>query len=148
MSPPLIHEALFQQMSILDFFLPGFSNIIGNVSQALNGNMSRYTHLVCIFAILAFLRRYVSQLGFWFMKYFSWTSSRGLENAALSLLATIKTRQAPYGEHENGMKKFFRYAPWEGDLCLWYNWTLLLYQSALVDVGFNKEERVSVTCFG
>lgn len=70
-SPPLIQEALFQQMSVLDLFLPGFTNITSTVSQALSGNLTGYTHLMCIFALAAFLKPYVFQLRSWFIEHFS-----------------------------------------------------------------------------
>lgn len=63
--------ALFQQMSVLDLWLPGFANITSPVSQTLGGNTSGFAHLVCIFAILlAFFRPHESRLGSWLMKYF------------------------------------------------------------------------------
>lgn len=70
-SPPLIQEALSQQMSVLDLFLPGFSNITSAASHVLSGNWTSYTHLVCIFALAAFLKPYVFELRYWFLEHFS-----------------------------------------------------------------------------
>lgn len=70
-SPPPIKEALSQQMSVLDLFLPGFTNITSAASHVLSDNLSSYTHLMCIFALTAFLKPYVIQLRDWFIEYCS-----------------------------------------------------------------------------
>lgn len=70
-SPPLIQEALSQQMSVLDLFLPGFTNITSAASYALSGNMTGYTQLMCLFALTALLKPYVFELKYWLTKHFS-----------------------------------------------------------------------------
>jgi hypothetical protein len=68
LSPPLIQEALSQHMSVLDLFLPGFTNITSAASQVLNGNLTGYTQLMCLFALVAFLKPYVFELRDWFIQ--------------------------------------------------------------------------------
>lgn len=36
--------------------------------------------------------------------------------------------------------------PWEDSFLFWYKYNLLYYQTTLVDVGFHREEQVSITC--
>ncbi|KAH6883603.1 P-loop containing nucleoside triphosphate hydrolase protein [Thelonectria olida] len=152
-------------MSVLDLFLPGFTNITSTVSQALSGNLTGYTHLMCVFALAAFLKPYVFQLRSWFIEHFTstvhikhsdetydmiqtWISSRGLDDAARSLLAKVRTKQEAHEGHDTRTKKALRYAPWEGSFCFWYKKNLLFYQTTQVDVGFHREEQISVTCVG
>ncbi|KAG6992181.1 hypothetical protein FocnCong_v017585 [Fusarium oxysporum f. sp. conglutinans] len=68
-SPPLTPRSLSQQMSVLDLFLPGFTNITTAASQVLSGNLTGYTQLMCLFALAAFLKPYVSQLKDWFLQH-------------------------------------------------------------------------------
>ncbi|RSL58675.1 hypothetical protein CEP51_014041 [Fusarium floridanum] len=69
LSPPLIQKALSQQMSVLDLFLPGFTNITSAASQILSGNLTGYTHLMCILALAAFLKPYIFELRDWFIEH-------------------------------------------------------------------------------
>lgn len=77
-----------------------------------------------------------------------WISSRGLENAARSILAKVQTRQKASHGHGSCTKKALRYAPWEGKFYFRYKNNLLFYQTTQVDVGFHKEEQISITCVG
>lgn len=78
----------------------------------------------------------------------TWISSRGLDNAARSVLAKVRAKQkAPIG-HNTRTKKALQYAPWESAFCFWYKNSLLFYQTTQVDVGFHKEEQISITCVG
>ncbi|RBA13413.1 mitochondrial chaperone bcs1 [Fusarium proliferatum] len=164
-SPPLIPGSLSQQMSVLDLFLPGFTNITTAASQVLSGNLTGYTQLMCLFALAAFLKPYVSQLKDWFLQHCTstiyikssdetyhmvqtWISSQGLDDTARSILAKVKTKQNPTQGHDPHAKKALRYAPWEGSFVFWYKHNLLYYQTTQVDVGFHKEEQISITCAG
>ncbi|KAJ3453432.1 hypothetical protein MRS44_017679 [Fusarium solani] len=164
-SPPLIQEALSPQMSVLDLFLPGFTNITSAASQILSGNLTGYTQLMCIFALAAFLKPYVFQLRDWFIEHCTstiyikysdethdmiqtWISSRGLDDTARSLLAKVRTKQKAHEGHDPRNKKALRYAPWEGSFWFWYKNNLLFYNTTQVDVGFHKEEQISITCVG
>ncbi|CAG9956760.1 unnamed protein product [Clonostachys rosea f. rosea IK726] len=165
LSPPLIQEALSQPLSLLDLFLPGFSNITNTASQVLNGNLSSYTQLMCIFALAAFLKPYLFQLRYWFIDHCTstvhvkqsdetydmiqaWISSRALDDASRSILARVGTNQRTHGDSDACAKKALQYAPWEGAFYFWYRKNLLFYQTLQVDIGFHKEERISVTCIG
>ncbi|KND86180.1 putative mitochondrial chaperone BCS1-B [Tolypocladium ophioglossoides CBS 100239] len=157
--------SLPQQMSVLDLFLPGFTNLTSAASQALSGNLTGYTQLMCLFALAAFLKPYVFQLKRWFIEHCTstiyiessdetyhmaqtWISSHGLDDTSRSILAKVRTKQNPTQGHDLRTKKALRYAPWEGSFVFWYKNNLIHYQSTLVDVGFRKEERISVTCAG
>ncbi|KAL5625701.1 hypothetical protein FOBRF1_000044 [Fusarium oxysporum] len=165
LSPPLIFGSLPQQMSVLDLFLPGFTNITSAANQALSGNLNGYAQLMCLFALAAFLKPYVFELKYWFLEHFTstvhvkrsdetfdmiqcWISSQGLENAARSILAKVQTRQKASHGHGSCTKKALRYAPWEGKFYFRYKNNLLYYQTTQVDVGFHKEEQISITCVG
>ncbi|KAF9767934.1 hypothetical protein IL306_014833 [Fusarium sp. DS 682] len=50
--------------------------------------------------------------------------------------------------HDSHAKKTLRFAPWEGSFLFWYKHILLYYQTTQVDVGFHKEEQISITCAG
>uniref|UniRef100_A0A8H7K2N6 BCS1 N-terminal domain-containing protein n=1 Tax=Bionectria ochroleuca TaxID=29856 RepID=A0A8H7K2N6_BIOOC len=161
-SPPLIQEPLSQPMSILDLFLPGFSNITNAASQVLNGNMSGYTQLMCLFALAALLKPYVFRFIDWFIDHFTstlrikrrdetydmiqaWVSAHGLDDAARSIRAKVNTKRRT---HDARTKKPLQYGPWEGAFYFWYGRYLLSYKTTQVDVGFHKEEQISITCVG
>jgi chaperone BCS1 len=72
-------------------------------------------------------------------------SEYGLDDAALSIRATVNTKQST---HDTRIKKPLQYAPWEGAFFFWYKNHLLSYQTTLVDLGFHKEELISITCVG
>ncbi|PNP51918.1 hypothetical protein FNYG_15871 [Fusarium nygamai] len=164
-SPPLIQEALSQQMSVLDLFLPGFTNITSAASQILSGNLTGYTQLMCIFALAAFFKPYIFELRDWFIEHCTttiyiqrsdethdmvqtWISSHRLDGAARSMLAKVRTKENPNRENNPQGKKALRYTPWEGSFLFWYKNNLLYYRTTLVDVGFHKEEQISITCAG
>jgi hypothetical protein len=71
LNPRIIPGSLSQQMSVFDLFIPGFTNITNTASQALSGNWTGYTQLMCLFALAAFLKPYVLQLKYWFVDYCS-----------------------------------------------------------------------------
>jgi mitochondrial chaperone BCS1 len=71
LTPPLIFGSLPQQMSVLDLFLPGLTNITSAANQALSGNLNGYAQLMCLFALAAFLKPYVFELKYWFLEHFS-----------------------------------------------------------------------------
>ncbi|CAG9953437.1 unnamed protein product [Clonostachys rosea f. rosea IK726] len=161
-SPPLIQETLSHPMSVLDLFLPGFSNITNAASQVLNGNMSGYTQLMCLFALAALLKPYVFRFIDWFIDHFTstlrikrrdetydmiqaWVSAHGLDDAARSIRAKVNTKRRT---HDARTKKPLQYGPWEGAFYFWYGRYLLSYKTTQVDVGFHKEEQISITCVG
>ncbi|KFA80180.1 hypothetical protein S40288_10056 [Stachybotrys chartarum IBT 40288] len=165
LNPPFIPGSLSQQISVLDLFLPGFTNITNAASQALNGNLTGYTQLVCLFALAAFLKPYMLQLKYWFIDHCTstiyikssdetyhmvqtWISSRGLDNTARSIVAKVRTKQNPTQGYNHCTKKALWYDPWEGSFVFWYKYNLLYYQTILVDVGFHKEEQITFTCVG
>lgn len=78
----------------------------------------------------------------------TWISSHGLDNTSRSILAKVRTKQNPTQGHDLRTKKALRYAPWEGSFVFWYKNKWIHYQSTLVDVGFHREEQISVTCAG
>lgn len=73
-SPPLIQETLFEQMSVLDLFLPGFTNIASAVSSN--------SHLMCIFALVALLKPYAFMLWVWFIEHCSLWSKSNSQNSS------------------------------------------------------------------
>ncbi|KID87146.1 mitochondrial chaperone BCS1, partial [Metarhizium majus ARSEF 297] len=165
LSPPLIQETLSHKMSMLNLFLPGFSNVTSAASQALNSNMPGYTQLMCLFALAALLKPYLFHFTNCFIQHFTstvqikrsdetydmiqaWISSRGLDDAARSILARVRTKQRAHGAYDACDKKAIQYASWEGAFYFWYRKNLLLYQTTQVDAGFHKEERISITCVG
>ncbi|KAH7302879.1 P-loop containing nucleoside triphosphate hydrolase protein, partial [Stachybotrys elegans] len=131
--------------------------------QALSGNWTVYTQLMCLFALAAFLKPYMLQLKYWFIVYCTstlyikpseetyhmvqtWISSRRLDDTARSILAKVRTKRNPAKEYSD--KKALWYAPWEGSFVFWYKNNLLYYKTVLVDNGFHKEEQISVACIG
>ena len=70
-SSPFIPGSLSQQMSVVDLFLPGFTNITSAASQVLSGNWTIYTQLMCLFALAAFSKPYMIHIKDWFTKYCS-----------------------------------------------------------------------------
>ncbi|WAO93443.1 Hypothetical protein NCS54_01099100 [Fusarium falciforme] len=165
LSPPLIQEALSQHVSVLDLFLPGFTNITNAASQAFNGNLTGYTQFMCLFALVAFLKPYVFELRDWFIQRCTttiyikrsdethdmvqaWVSSRRLDDAARSMLAKIRTKQDSTREKHLEGKKALQYAPWEGSFLFRYKCNVLQYRTTLVEQGFHKEEQISITCAG
>ncbi|RSL40394.1 hypothetical protein CEP54_016132 [Fusarium duplospermum] len=152
-------------MSVLDLFLPGFTNITSAASQVLGGDLTDCTHLMCIFALVAFLKPYVFELRDWFIQHCTttiyiqrseethemvqnWVSSRRLDDAARSMLAKIRTKQDSTREKHLEGKKALRYTPWEGSFFFRYKCNLLYYRTTLVDCGLHKEEQISITCVG
>ncbi|CAH0055880.1 unnamed protein product [Clonostachys solani] len=130
-SPPLIQEALSQPMSILDLFIPGLSNITGVASQVLNGKMTIYTQLMCLFGLATLLKPYLSQLRDWLIEDFTstvhikqsdetydmiqaWVSSHKLDDASRSILAKVMTKRKTQDDYDAHTKKTLQYAPWEG----------------------------------
>ncbi|KAI9152387.1 putative mitochondrial chaperone BCS1-B [Paramyrothecium foliicola] len=145
LSPPLIQEALSQHMSVLDLFLPGFTNITSAASQALNGNLTGYTQFYVHLCIGCALEAIHSDETHDMIQ--AWISSRGLDDTARSILAKVRTKQRTHG-HDPGVKKALQYAPWEGSFVFWYKHNPLYYRTTLVDVGFHQEEQISITCAG
>ena len=100
-SSPFIPGPLSQQMSVIDLFLPGFTNITSAASQALSGNWTIYTQLMCVFALAAFLKPYVLHLTDWFTKHFSECSDllRQLQahHYSINNLHQDLGRNLPYG---------------------------------------------------
>ncbi|KPA35241.1 hypothetical protein FLAG1_12079 [Fusarium langsethiae] len=161
-SPPLIPGSLPQQMSVLDLFIPGFTNITNAASQALGGNLTGYARLMCLFTLVAFLKAHLLH---WFIEHCTttiyiqrsdethdmvqtWISSRRLDDAARSMLTKVRTKENPTRENNLQGKKALRYTPWEGSFLFWYKHNLLYYRTTLVDVGFHREEQISITCAG
>ncbi|RTE67999.1 hypothetical protein BHE90_017624 [Fusarium euwallaceae] len=152
-------------MSVLDLFLPGFTNITSAASQALNGNLTVYTQFMCFFALAALLKPYVFELRAWFIKLCTttiyikrsdetyemvqtWVSSRRLDEAARSMLAKIRTKQDSTREKHHEGKKALEYAPWEGSFLFWYKCNVLHYQTTMLEHGYHREEQISITCAG
>ncbi|CAI6089422.1 unnamed protein product [Clonostachys chloroleuca] len=149
-SPPLIQEALSQPMSILDLFLPGFSNITNAAGQALNGNMSGYTQRICLFALAALLKPYdpgsplqastlqIKRYDETYDMIHAWVSAHELENTARSIRAKVNKKQRT---HDVRTKKPLQYAPWKG-----------LSTSGTGGICFrtkpHREEQISITCVG
>ncbi|CAI6100521.1 unnamed protein product [Clonostachys chloroleuca] len=175
-SPPLIQEALSQPMSIVDLFIPGFSNITTVASQVLNGNMTIYTQLMCLFGLATLLKPYLSQLRDWLIEDFkqiyegtslpleastvhikqsdetydmiqAWVSSHKLD-ASRSILAKVMMKRKTQDDYDAHTKKSLRYAPWEGAFYFWYRLNLFLYKATRVQVGFYPQEQISITCVG
>ncbi|KAH8651726.1 P-loop containing nucleoside triphosphate hydrolase protein [Ilyonectria robusta] len=163
-SPPLVQETPFQQMSILDIFFPGFSHISSTIQQLLAGDLSSYAHLMCLFGLLAFFGTYTHKLRVLLEDHFTSTvyvqrsdetynmvlervSSRSLDNAARSSIARVKKQRGREG-HTGEAKKALSFSPWYGSFIFRHNNTFLSYRTSLRDVGFHKEEEISITCLG
>ncbi len=78
----------------------------------------------------------------------AWVSSRHLGDAARSSVARVATKKSADNNRLHHAKKSLNYAPWNGSFLFWYKNHLLSYRTELLDVGFHKEEQVSLTCFG
>ncbi|RTE68422.1 hypothetical protein BHE90_017199 [Fusarium euwallaceae] len=130
LSPPLIQEALSHQMSLLDLFLPGLTNITSAASQVLTTTI------------------YIQRSDETHEMVQKWISSRRLDDAARSMLAKIRTKENPARENNLQGKKALRYTPWEGSFVFWYKNNPLYYRTTQVDVGLHKEEQISITCAG
>jgi chaperone BCS1 len=74
-----------------------------------------------------------------------WVSAHGLDDAARSIRAKVNTKRRT---HDARTKKSLQYGPWEGAFYFWYGRYLLSYKTTQVDVGFHKEEQISITCVG
>jgi hypothetical protein len=70
LGPSFISGSL-AQLSLVDLVIPGFTNATSTASQALTGNLAGYYHLMCLFALVAFLKPYALQLKDWFIDYCS-----------------------------------------------------------------------------
>ncbi|KAH8661726.1 mitochondrial chaperone BCS1 [Ilyonectria robusta] len=151
-------------MSILEIFFPGFSHASGTIQQLLAGGLNSYAHLICLFGLLAFFGTYTHKLNAFLEDHFTstvyvqrsdeaynmvleWISSRSLDNAARTSIARVKKQRGQEG-HTGEAKKALSFSPWHGSFIFRYKNTFLSYRTSLRDVGFHKEEEISITCLG
>lgn len=163
-SHPPTQETPFQQMSVLDIFFPGASLASSTIRQILAGDRGSYAHLMCLFGLLGFLSPYIYKSKAFLEGSFTstvyvqstdetynmvleWISSRGLDGAARSSIVRVKKqngRQDPIGKP----KKALSFSPWHGSFIFRHRNSFLSYRTSLADVGFRKEEELSITCLG
>ncbi|PHH89227.1 hypothetical protein CDD83_6459 [Cordyceps sp. RAO-2017] len=151
------------QLGIVNLLAPGLSNL--GLENLVAWGFESYATLFCLLGLLTFCRSYISQLRSWLKDHFtstiyisrtdesyemllSWVSSRGLDNAAQSIIARVGKR----GLHEDGSgeaaKKPLVFSPWNGSFFFSFRNNLLSYRTELRDNGIQKEEEISITCFG
>ncbi|KJZ68818.1 hypothetical protein HIM_11792 [Hirsutella minnesotensis 3608] len=133
--------------------------------QLLALSLESYGPLMFLFGILAVVKSYIRHLWEWFGEYFTstvhvkrsdetydmllaWISARGLDGSARSLLAQVGPRQGNQGHRPRDGKKALSFSPWNGSFLFWFRNSLLSYQTELKDIGFSKEEEISITSFG
>ena len=80
-SPPL-HVSAFPRVSVLDFFIPGFTGSFANVEQLLPGGTGSFARLLCIFGVALFLMRHSFQ-------YFLYTLETHLGSLSLFIFETV-----------------------------------------------------------
>ena len=78
----------------------------------------------------------------------AWISAHGLDGSARSLLARVGPRQGNQDHRSEDGKKALSFSPWNGSFLFWFRNSLLSYQTELKDIGFRKEEEISITSFG
>jgi len=74
-----------------------------------------------------------------------WIASQTFAHQAQSLLAHVGRRR---GEDDGAEKKPLSYSPWDGRFFFFHKNHLLWFRSTEKDMGFRREEVISVSCFG
>jgi len=74
-----------------------------------------------------------------------WIASQTFAHQAQSLLVHVGRRR---GEDDGAEKKPLSYSPWDGRFFFFHKNHLLWFRSTEKDMGFRREEVISVSCFG
>ena len=74
----------------------------------------------------------------------TWVKARELASTAQSSIVRV-AKETRSGQTA---KKALVYVPWNGSFWFWYRNQPVSYRTGLVDLGFHKEEQVSLTCLG
>ncbi|KAK6857588.1 hypothetical protein PG995_006415 [Apiospora arundinis] len=150
------------QVSILDFFFPGFSGILATVEQLFAGQLSNHASFLCLCLVaLYFVKRATFSVWVWVEEHLTstvqisnssevrdmvipWLASQHFAQGARSLLVKIR-RDLNIDEVE---KKPLSYSPYQGTFPFFYRGRLLWLRSTEKDVGFHSEEVLKISCLG
>ncbi|CAM1503416.1 Fc.00g081920.m01.CDS01 [Cosmosporella sp. VM-42] len=162
---PPVHFIQPTPASILDFFIPGFTGISAASEQLLKGNLNFYARVLCIFGIFVFLANHVysylrevtdthltasvrvQNSNEAYDMLITWVAAQPFAQEVRSSLARVGRRRMDTESHGTD-KKPIKYSPWDGSFYFFYKNQLICFRSSLKDVGYRKEEEISVSCFG
>ncbi|KAJ6003700.1 hypothetical protein N7522_006392 [Penicillium canescens] len=132
--------------------------------QSVKSKGTTLTYLVYLIGILTAMRPLAVNVTYWLQKHLtstihiqssnetydmlaSWIASRGLENAARSLLAKVNTTRGVVEDRCRAVKRPLKYLPFNAGFWFWYNKQPILCRIIQEGYGYYNE-KISVTCLG
>ncbi|KAJ4288308.1 hypothetical protein N0V88_007346 [Collariella sp. IMI 366227] len=141
------------QVSILEFFIPGFTGILAAIERVLAMNSSARPLLLCM--LLVFLGRHLEastvHIQFSSEVYDMvglWTASQPFAHEARSSLARVGWRRSVVVDEDGTQKKPLYYSPWKGTFYFVHKNHLFWLRSVEEKLTIRTEEVVTVSCFG